>query len=170
MRYLGFIPNELQSIPSIVVKYVARQIGVSAKQLKRYGERVSREHQRPIQAHLGFRRAAVLDLVDLEQWLKERALEHDKPTLLFEMACEHLKHYKIVRIGTTRLEKMVSTARQQAIEATYQSLGPLLTQECCVFLDGLLEVDQTLERTRLWWLQQTPTAHNLGQILETQSC
>ncbi|MCP6762336.1 MAG: DUF4158 domain-containing protein [Fischerella sp. CENA71] len=115
-----------------------------------------RSHQRQVQILLGYRRASPLDLLALEQWLLERALEHDKPMLLFEMTCQHLQHNKIVRIGTTRIAKMVSTARQQAQEFIYQTLSPLLSQELCNILDKLLEVDDTLKRTRLSWLQRTP--------------
>lgn len=167
LRYLGFMPNELLSIPALVVNYVAGQIEVLPNKLRGYEERNRRAHQPTIQAYLGWRRATALDLLGLEQWLLARALEHDKPTLLFEMACDHLKQQKIVRIGTERLARMVATARSQAQEAIYQILQPLLTKECCIFLDGLLKIDETIERTRLRWLQQTPTAHNLGQILAT---
>lgn len=167
LRYLGFVPDDFQLAPPLLVQYVAAQLQISTDELKHYTERVSREHQKPIQTHLRFRRATPLDISNLAQCLLERALEHDKPTLLFEMGCDHLKYHQIVRIGTTCLEKMVATARQQAQEVTYQSLQPLLTQERCTFLDGLLKIDETLERTRLRWLQQTPTDHNLGQILET---
>lgn len=164
---VALIPNDLLSIPSLIVKYVAGQIKVLADKLRGYGERNRRAHQKTIEVYLGWRRATVLDLLSLEQWLLARALEHDKPTLLFQMACDYLKQQKIVRIGTERLARMVSTARYQALEATYQILQPLLTKECCLFLDGLLEVDETLEITRLRWLQRTPTANNLGQILAT---
>ncbi|NJL52669.1 MAG: DUF4158 domain-containing protein [Hydrococcus sp. SU_1_0] len=44
-----------------------------------------------MQALLGYRRASNSDLLSLEQWLTERALEHNQPLLLFHMACEHLK-------------------------------------------------------------------------------
>ncbi|MDX2240035.1 MAG: Tn3 family transposase, partial [Leptolyngbyaceae cyanobacterium bins.302] len=81
--------------------------------------------------------------------------------------CQYLQQHKMIRIGTTRLEKMVATARQQAQEAIYQALQPLLKQEQCQVLDNLLEVDDELKRTRLSWLQRTPTGNNTRQILET---
>ncbi len=167
LRYLGFVPRNLLDIPSQVVKYVADQLKVSSDDVRGYEERNQRGHQKTIQAHLGFRRVTDLDLLSLEKWLLERALEHDKPTLLFQMACAHLKQHQIVRIGTTRLEQIVSKARYQAQEVTYESLQLFLSQALCTFLDGLLEVDQTLKRTRLSWLQKTPRDHNLGQMLET---
>lgn len=168
LRYLGFFPETLREIPKGVVQYIAVQLQVCPDALSLYGKRSStqRNHQRQVQILLGYRRASPIDLLALEQWLLERALEHDKPMLLFEMACQHLQHNKIVSIGTTRLAKMVSAARQQAQEAIYQTLQPLLTQECCRFLDELLEVDNTLKRTRLSWLQRTPTDNNTKQILE----
>jgi TnpA family transposase len=169
LRYLGFFPEDLQQVPSMVVEYVAEQLQLSTEVLTRYGQRGStqRDHQRQIQALLGYRRSTPIDLLSLETWLLSRALEHDKPLLLFQMACDWLKQNQLIRIGTTRLEKCVATVRNQAQEATYEILKPLLTQTICAALDKLLTVDDELERTRLSWLQRTPTDHNPTQILET---
>jgi hypothetical protein len=93
LRYLGFFPEDLSQIPHVVIEYVAAQLGVIPELLAFYGKRTStqRHHQRQIQKLLGYRRASAANIVELEQWLLERALEHDKPTLLFTMACEFLK-------------------------------------------------------------------------------
>jgi hypothetical protein len=169
LRYLGFFPEDLSTIPPPVVGYVASQLLVNSEILPLYGQRIRtrQDHQRQAQTRLGYRRASPLDVLNLERWLVERALEHDKPTLLFEMACETLKRQKILRLGTTRLAQIVSAARQQAQEVTYQKLQPLLTERCRTFLDSLLEVDTSVGVTRLWWLQQAPTDNNLGQMLTT---
>ena len=168
LRYLGFFPEELQ-LPEQVIKYLAQQLQLIPELLVFYGKRSStqREHQRKIQALLAYRRASNSDLLNLEQWLVERALEHNQPLLLFHMACEHLKQQKIIRIGTTILAKMVATARTKANELIYQSLQDLLTQVRTTWLDGLLEVEPNEKRTRLSWLQRTPTGNNPQQILET---
>ena len=168
LRYLGFFPEELQ-LPEQAIKYVAQQLQLIPELLVFYGKRSStqREHQRKIQALLGYRRASNSDLMSLEQWLVERALEHNQPLLLFHMACEHLKQQKIIRIGTTILAKMVATARTKANELIYRSLQDLLTQVRTTWLDGLLEVELNETRTRLSWLQRTPTGNNPQQILET---
>jgi hypothetical protein len=39
LRYLGFAPDDLSTAPAAVVKYVARQLGVSPEALKQYGTR-----------------------------------------------------------------------------------------------------------------------------------
>jgi TnpA family transposase len=169
LRYLGFFPDDLSQIPQIVVQYVAQQLEVVPELLAFYGKRTStqRHHQRKIQKLAGYRKATTADIVELEQWLLQRALEHDKPTLLFTMACEFLKQNRVIRIGTTRLAHKVSKARHEAQNAIYQSLQSLLTEDCCLFLDKLLKIDEDLGRTHLSWLQRTPTGDNPKQILET---
>ena len=168
LRYLGFFPEELE-LPESVINYVAQQLELTSELLAFYGKRSStqRNHQRKIQTLLGYRRASVTDTLSLEQWLVERALEHNQPLLLFHMACEYLKQQKIIRIGTTILAKMVATARTKAQDINYQSLQTLLTQERRTWLDSLLKVEQDETRTRLSWLQRTPTGNNPKQILET---
>ena len=168
LRYLGFFPEELQ-LPEQVINYVAQQLNLIPELLAFYGKRKStqRNHQRKIQALLGYRRASTTDTLNLEQWLVERALEHNQPLLLFHMACEYLYQQKIIRIGTTILAKMVATARIKAQEINYQSLQNLLTKELCIWLDSLLYVEQDETRTRLSWLQRSPTGNNPQQILET---
>lgn len=168
LRYLGFFPEELQ-LPEAVINYVAQQLQLIPELLVFYGQRSStqREHQRKIQALLEYRRASTSDLLSLEQWLTERALEHNQPLLLFHMACKHLKQQKIIRIGTTILARMVATMRVKAQEINYQSLKNLLTTERNTWLDSLLEIKPDEIRTTLSWLQRTPTGNNPKQILET---
>jgi hypothetical protein len=62
-------------------------------------------------------------------WLTERALEHDKPTLLLQMTGEYLKYQKLLRPGVTRLERLVVTARAHAHHESFHRLQPLLTSE-----------------------------------------
>ena len=47
IRYLGFSPDDLQSTPSTVVAYVARQIGVSPQVLTQYGSLPQTRTERP---------------------------------------------------------------------------------------------------------------------------
>jgi hypothetical protein len=124
-------------------------------------------HLQQVQAYLRFRKALPLDLYALTLWLVERALEHDKPTLLLQLACDELRRERIVRPGLTRLERLVATARQQAHEETFRRLTPLLTDERPTFLDGLLLPDPQTGRTVLNWLRREATSHAPSQIVET---
>src|SRR5437016_5899762 len=84
LRYLGFVPTALSTAPSPAVAYVAEQLNVLPEVIDAYGSRIATRtmHLQQVQRHLGFRRATPLDLYGLQTWLLERALEHDKPTLL----------------------------------------------------------------------------------------
>lgn len=96
LRYLGFCPDDLSTTPFEILDYVAKQVGLAASMdiLNSYGDRehTRTDHQQEIQDYLGFRKAGPSDLKVLAEWLLKRALEHDKPTLLFQITCERLYH------------------------------------------------------------------------------
>ena len=169
LRYLGFVPDHLQAIPHEVVTFVAAQLEIDPRVLPLYARRrrTQTDHQLHVQAYLQFRRAAPLDFYALQTWLVERALEHDKPTLLLQLACEKLYREKIVRPGVTRLERLVATARDQAHAETFRRLTPLLTDERKTFLDGLLPPDLRTGRTLLSWVRQEAVAPVASQIIAT---
>jgi hypothetical protein len=83
---------------------VAAQLAIDPSVLTLYARRrrTQTEHQRNVQAYVKFRRATPLDFSALQTWLVERALEHDKPTLLLQLACAKLDRAKMVRPGVTR--------------------------------------------------------------------
>ena len=104
---LGFVPDDLSTTPPAAVHFIAGQLDLAPAVIQRYGRRLHTrtEHVLQVQAYLGFRKATAADLEALAQWLLERALEHDKPTLLLQLACEQLRREGIVRPGITRLER-----------------------------------------------------------------
>jgi hypothetical protein len=167
LRYLGFSPDDLSTAPLSVVAYVARQIGVSPGVLGQYGLRpqTRTDHLQEILSYLKFREATATDLQTLAAFLLERALEHDKPMTLFQMACEHLKSERIVRLGVTTLERMVITAREQAERETYRRIAPLLTEEFRARLDQILEPSETIKRTPLVWLRQGAVSFSPAAIV-----
>jgi len=151
LRYLGFVPARPHSAPPAAVGHLARQLGVAPQYLAQYGERSQTRtgHFQEVLAHLGFRKARPSDLRTLKAWLIERALEHDRPTLLFQLACEKLRTDKIVRPGLTCLERLVVTARQEAQHETFRLLTTLLSGECRALLDDLLIPDASRAGTTL---------------------
>src|SRR5262249_10729335 len=169
LRYLGLVPHDLGMAPSSAVGYVAEQLHVLPQVIEAYGARIATRttHLQQVQRHLGFRRATPLDLYALQTWLLERALEHDKPTLLLQLACDKLRREHIVRPGITRLERCVAAARQQAHDETWRRLEPLLSTECQAFLDGLLIPEPTTGRTLHSWLRQEAVSPAAAQILAT---
>jgi TnpA family transposase len=169
LRFLGYCPNDFSSVPTIVIDYLAGQIQVNPQEIEMYGRRdqTRTEHLQKIIVYLGFRQANEDDLNNLSNWLFERALEHNKPSLLFQMTCDWLFINKIVRPGLTILERMVSTARNKVQEATYVQLDSLLTPECQSFLDSILVVDEQTGRTIHYWLRFGACGNTSSDILKT---
>jgi len=168
LRYLGFMPLDFKATPDAVVRFLAEQLELAPSVLALYANRrTQRTHRRYVQAYLGFRRVTPLDVYALQTWLVDRALEHDKPTLLLQLACEKLYRERIVRPGVTRLERFVANAREKAHDETFRQLTPLLTDERKTLLDGLLQPDSTTGRTPLSWLRQEADSHAASQILAT---
>jgi TnpA family transposase len=169
LRFLGFCPDDLSTAPEAVVVFVARQLDVAPGELARYGRRgqTRTEHLRQIRQYLGFRKATAGDLARLESWLVDRALEHDRPTLLLRLACEHLLGLRVERPGVTQLERIIAAARQRAQWETHRRLAPILTGDCKARLDGLLTVDPATGRSRLAWLQQSVASSTPPTVLVT---
>ena len=155
LRFLGFVPDDLSGSPMGVIEFVADQLQLSPGSLLSYGQRPATRtaHFQQLLHYLGFRKPTDADLQQLSQWLLARALEHDRPTLLLQMASEYLLREKWVRPGISRLEQWVSRARSQAQEETYRALLPLLPPSRCQWLDALLETDAESHRDR----NQRPT-------------
>ena len=169
LRYLGFLPDNLLDPPPTVVRLLAYQLEVPVTALIAYGEReqTRSDHLGAIMLHLGYRRATAQDLEELEDWLVARALEHDKPTFLLHTAADRLRWERILRLGLTRLERIVSTARERARQATFEHVAPLLSSRGHSFFDDLLQVDPGTFRTTLSWLQRLPNDHTAPQIKAT---
>ena len=179
LRFMGFCPDDLTEAPNAVISYLSQQLGkfdtatpadeMSENTLADYGTRAQTrtEHFLKVVHYLGFRSAEESDFETLSDWLVQRALEHDKPTLLFQMAAEKLYREKIVRPGVTTLERMVVSARQKAHEVTYTTLAPLLSENVVSTLDTLLVPDQTTGRTRLSWLRRRAITNSPNSIKTT---
>jgi len=169
LRYLGFAPDDLGATPWSAVLLVARQLALPPEAIQAYGHRIKTRtmHLQHVQAYLGFRPALPLDFEALTSWLVDRALEHDQPTLLLQLACDKLRREQIVRPGMTRVERLIATAREQAQAETFQRLTPWRTPARQTWLDGLLAPEPDVGRTRLTWLRQEATSHAASQILAT---
>ena len=167
LRYLGFSPK-VSRTPAPVVEYVAGQLGVPAAALKDYGGRrvTVAEHLAQVQAHLGFRRVSSADVKELTSWLVDRALEHDRPTLLLGLACDRLRMSKIVRPALNRIERIVAGARRRARRETFRRLAPILTSERRAELDALVVVAEG-GRTPLAWLREGATKSTPRSIAAT---
>ena len=169
VRLVGFVPSDLATAPDEVVHYVAAQVDASPGDLGDYTTRTKTryDHVEAVERAMGFRRSDQGDLKALRDWLVERAMEHDRPIVLFRMACEHLRSERIVRPGVTTIERAVVAARQRAIEETYLRINAA-TDSWRRDLDALLAMEPGLDRTPLVWLRgqgSGPTAASIKEQL-----
>lgn len=167
LRFLGFHLVELKSLPQAIVGYVAQQIGARADQINFYGEReqTRTNHQRFIEKYLGFRHPTDEDYRRVGDWLLERALEHDRPTLLLQLLCERFLTEKLVRPGFSVVERMVATARNSAEEEIFRRIETIIDEVLAEELDGLLQAPEPNRPTPLAWLRQSATSNTPKTIL-----
>lgn len=109
---------------------LANQLAVSPGVLGQYGRRAQTrsDHLKLVLKYLGWKPAPTggEPLKDLEQFLQDRAMEHDIPSLLFHQAAEFLVGAHVTRPGVVTLMEMVATARTGAGALTSQKVGHLL--------------------------------------------
>src|SRR5271165_6281486 len=91
-------------------------------------------------------------------------MEHDLPSLLFRLACEHLRASQVVRPGVVTLSERVAAARAKAERETYDRLAHLLTDTRCSELDGLLVTDAEIGMAQLRWLNTGPVEASAAAV------
>lgn len=167
LRFLGFHLPELTLLPATVVNYVASQIGMASEIIEDYGEReqTRSDHQRAIEHYCGFRQPSETDLQNLNDWLLERALEHDRPILLLQLLCERFQTEKLVRPGFSVVERMVAAVRNCAEEEIYRRIASLIDEPFAEGLDALLQAAEPNRPTPLAWFRQSATSNSPKTIL-----
>jgi hypothetical protein len=152
LPWLGFVPDDVASAPPVAVVRLAEQLGLDPGALRGYGKRAHTrsDHLNKVARYLGWKTAAAgsREIKELEQFLLDRAMEHDSPTLLFNLGREYLMSAKVIRPGAVTLAKMVGTARAGAAELTSQKVAHLLTPQVRQDLDLLLADDIGLGMSR----------------------
>ncbi|CAM2887805.1 hypothetical protein RHDE110596_05545 [Prescottella defluvii] len=77
-------------------------------------------------------------------WRPAGSMEHDSPTLFFQLACQYLVSARVIRPGPDTLVRRVAHAHEQAQGETYDRLPHEFTTERCVASDALLVADPSL--------------------------
>ena len=166
LPWLGFVPDDVTAAPPAAAARLADQLRLDAGALAGYGDRVQTrtDHLRLVLQYAGWRPARSLETKELDEFLLARAMEHDSPSLLFRLACEHLRTSQVVRPGVVTLIERVAAARAKAERETYDRLAHLLTDARCTELDGLLVTDAEIGMARLRWLNTGPTEASASAV------
>ena len=140
LRFLGFVPDDIASIPDEPLAFVAGQVDAAAHELLAYGSRAQTrsDHLQLAMTRLGWRRVDDSDRERLAGWLVERAVEHDAPRTLIVLVSEHLRARQMLRPPVDALARMIATARANAHRHVEQLLGDQLATKRRGELDALL--------------------------------
>jgi hypothetical protein len=156
LQWLGFVPDDIWSVPQAAVIRLAEQLAVFPGVLDYYGKRAQTrsDHLAAVAKYLVWKQVppGSDEIKEVEQFLVDRAMEHDSPTLLFNLTVEYLMGAKYIRPGVIMLMEMVGTARNAAGALTSEKVDHLLTDQMRSDLDRLLIEDVGLGMTRLAWL------------------
>ena len=156
LPWLGFVPDEVTAAPPVAVTRLAERLAIDPDELQGYGRREQTRtgHLQSAAGYLGWKQAPPggAAMKELEQFLLDRAMEHDSPALLFNLAAEYLISAKVIRPGVVTLTEMVGAARAGAGELTFEQVAHLLTGQMRSDLDRLLQFDAGLGMARLAWL------------------
>jgi len=128
---LGWIPDDLTACPLIAVDRVAMRLGLAGDDvpgmLAAYGGwegRTRRDHRDLCSlGSVGEHRPAG-DGKQLDAFLLARALEHDAPGVLLQLACDWLRNERIVRPSVDTLSRRVAAARTTCNECSPTSRSP----------------------------------------------
>jgi hypothetical protein len=169
LPWLGFVPDEVGSAPPVAVARLAERLGLDPEAIEGYRHRAHTrsDHLLLVARYLGWKSAPAGggEMKELEQFLLDRAMEHDSPTLLFNLGTEFLMSTKTIRPGVSILERMIISARTGATALTSELVGHLLTGQRCSDLDRLLASDAGLGMTRLAWLTKPAVEATASAVL-----
>ena len=159
----------MSSAPPVAAARLAERLGLDPEVLEGYGRRshTRSDHLLLVAKYLSWKSAPAGggEMKELEQFLLDRAMEHDSPTLLFNLATEFLMSVKTIRPGVSILERMITLARTGATALTSELVGHLLTGQRCSDLDRLLVSDAGLGMTRLAWLTRPAVEATASAVL-----
>ena len=165
LPWLGWVPDDLAGCPSTAFARLCTALAVDSvggsELLARYGGwqgRTRRDHQGQVLERLGWQAPSAGVRKQLDEFLLARALEHDAPGVLLQLACDWLRREQIVRPPVDALSRRIAAVRDTARAETYHRLIPLLEPPRPATLDSLLDVDAELAMTRLAWLRRGATA------------
>lgn len=168
LRRFGFVPDDLTAAPSELVSAVTDRLDLTPGEYSAYAGstvgRSRREHIGWVIAYAGWTTCRRGEWKRLDDWLVDRALEHDTVSVLFRDALKFLRAEQIVRPGLDRLMRAIGSARVAADAVIFERLLPLLDSEFRMRLDSLIDTDPDLGMAPLVWLATPATSASAAAI------
>lgn len=159
--YLRFPGRPLaagESVPDLILRYIAKQVGISPEAMKHYASRdeTRREHVIKIRNQFEYHAFTIKEYRELAHWLLPTAMSTDKGIVLVESLLTEMRNRKIILPAIYALEHLGWSVRERAKKLTYKQLTKGLTAEQCKSLDRLLDLREGSKTSYLAWLRKPP--------------
>lgn len=159
VRFLGTFLDDPTEVPTAVVDFIAEQLGLTADDLKGYGEKKGRwDHQKLIRERYGY------TLFDPHQWLllgiwayRRSWSGNERPSVLFDLATNRLVEAKILLPGVTTLERLIAGVRERVALRQFKLLSSAPTPEQRTTLQALVNVAEGGRVSQLDRYRKSPT-------------
>lgn len=170
LRFLNvmFDQEQMKTIPSAVVGYVARQLRIADPTcLTRYTNKATHYlHQRRILKHYSYQEFGQVSF-SLTRWLYERAwLSYERPSILFDLATAWLVERRVLLPGVTTLERLVARVRERVTSRMDKKLFALLKPPQIQALEQLLVQLPEQREAPLQQLRRTCSTLAVSELLQ----
>lgn len=157
LRNPGWPLGSIESVPSLVLEYIAEQLGINIEILDQYAKRKNtrREHLQEIREEYGYVNFTEEDLATLSEILLTAALENDNVDSLMRIAIDSLRRQKVILPGITTIEKIVHSARVKAEQRVIDIINLSISDHQRNLIDKLIHVESNNTNTRLSWLRES---------------
>ena len=161
LRFLGTFLPDPTTVPNVVVRFVAEQLGITdTRVLKAYlkRRRTRFEHAQAIREHLGYKDFDPLEALHLRRFLYAKLMVADeRPIVLFDLCTRKLEQRKVVLPGATTLARLIVRVRERVSQRLYHDLSKRLTDKQKQHLSDLLIPPEAGRRTPFDRLRTPPT-------------
>ena len=155
-------------LPGPLVAWLAEQIDVAFADLARYGSRgaTRSSHRRLATRHLGLRAfVPAHDMRTAMDLAARAAFDTDDGRIILARLTGEMKAQRFVLPSADTLERIGLAGRARARRLSAQALNDSLDGERKKALEGLLEHDPSIGRSRLTWLRSPPHSTSARSML-----
>jgi hypothetical protein len=166
LRAHGHFLDDYRHAPIKIVNHLARQLGLAPVLfLDRPGRaQTERAQSLRIRRHLGIRSFDRHAAADLQDWLRQGALEGRTAAELMARAEDRLREWRVMLPAPSTLERLVTAEVTRATTDLYTKVSHLLPPSLHEAIDLLVEVPEGDARSSLFRLKDYPKSANAAVI------
>jgi len=168
LRFLGTFVDDLQAVPLLVVRFVARQLGLSIPQnVKRYARRPNTRsrHQRLVREHLGYTTLTPFETFSLMRWMYGQLLLGNLDDVrLFDLTTQRLITRKVMLPAASTLATLVTRVRHRTSLRVFEALSRRLNPEQTLRLEAVLLVPEGQYKSTLDTLRDEPSDWKVSDL------